>query len=157
MLGVILGCAAATKLTGWFLPLPFLAWAVLYRSRPAFTMLCLALAVAMVVLFVLMPPWWSDPIGGVVRFFNSNLSRGETHPDPGPVLAQGLQDAQRVAPVVQHAGLDGDGHAGGLPGLGVLGLAAAVARRRSEPIGLLIGGPLGVPDDAAGDAAHARP
>ena len=31
--GSIIGAAAATKLTGWFLPLPFLAWAALYRDR----------------------------------------------------------------------------------------------------------------------------
>ena len=37
--GVILGCAAGTKLTGWFLPLPFLGWVVLYRSRQGFVTL----------------------------------------------------------------------------------------------------------------------
>ena len=31
--GLVLGCAAATKFTGWFLPLPFLVWSCLYRSR----------------------------------------------------------------------------------------------------------------------------
>ena len=31
--GMVLGCAAATKFTGWFLPLPFLIWSCLYRSR----------------------------------------------------------------------------------------------------------------------------
>ena len=36
LFGLVLGCAAATKLTGWFLPLPFLAWCVLYRSRQGF-------------------------------------------------------------------------------------------------------------------------
>src|SRR5262249_17534476 len=34
--GLILGFAAATKLTGWFLPLPFVVWAGMYRSRQAF-------------------------------------------------------------------------------------------------------------------------
>src|SRR5262249_49926654 len=29
----LLGCAFGTKLTGWFLPLPFLAWTLLYRDR----------------------------------------------------------------------------------------------------------------------------
>ena len=36
---LVLGCAAATKFTGWFLPLPFLVWSCLYRSRPGFTTL----------------------------------------------------------------------------------------------------------------------
>ena len=31
--GLLAGWAADTKLTGWFLPLPFLAWTALYRSR----------------------------------------------------------------------------------------------------------------------------
>jgi len=76
--GLVLGCAAATKLTGWFLPLPFVAWAVLYRSRQGFTTLFLGLFIAMVVLWALMPPWWKEPLAGVVRFLESNLSRGET-------------------------------------------------------------------------------
>src|SRR5439155_4700571 len=76
--GLILGCAAATKLTGWFLPLPFLVWAGLYRSRQAAQTLLSGLLIATAVLLALIPPWWSDPIGGVVRFFHSNLTRGQT-------------------------------------------------------------------------------
>ena len=78
--GLVLGCAAATKLTGWFLPLPFLAWAVLYRSRQGFETLFLGLFIAMLVLWALVPPWWKEPLAGVVRFLESNLSRGETIP-----------------------------------------------------------------------------
>ena len=77
-LGVILGCAAATKLTGWFLPLPFLAWVVLYRSRQGFLALVSSVAIAMVVLFILMPPWWGEPIVGLFRFLDSNLNRAKS-------------------------------------------------------------------------------
>jgi len=76
--GLVLGCAAATKLTGWFLPLPFLAWAVLYRSRQGLTTLCIGLLITMLVLWALMPPWWTQPLAGVIRFLESNLGRGET-------------------------------------------------------------------------------
>ncbi len=76
--GVILGCAAATKLTGWFLPLPFLAWAVLYRSRVGFITVAAGAVIAAIVLFALQPPWWSEPVMGVLRFLESNLSRGNT-------------------------------------------------------------------------------
>jgi len=76
--GLVLGCAAATKLTGWFLPLPFLAWAVLYRSRQGFKTLLLGLFIAALVVWALLPPWWTQPLAGVVRFLESNLSRGET-------------------------------------------------------------------------------
>ena len=27
-----------------------------------------------------MPPWWNDPVDGVIRFLESNLSRGKTIP-----------------------------------------------------------------------------
>ena len=37
--GLVLGCALATKLTGWFLPLPFLAWAAWTRDRRAIRVL----------------------------------------------------------------------------------------------------------------------
>jgi hypothetical protein len=78
--GVILGCAAATKLTGWFFPLPFLAWAGLYRSRRGFKTLLVGLLIGAVVLFVLIPPWWTSPVVGVIRFLDSNLNRGKTNP-----------------------------------------------------------------------------
>ncbi len=80
LLGLILGCAAATKLTGWFLPLPFLAWALVYQSRRALLSLAVALPIAGVVLFALMPPWWTTPLPGLVRFFDSNLGRGKSIP-----------------------------------------------------------------------------
>ena len=78
--GLLLGCAAATKLTGWFLPLPFLAWAVLYRSRQAFMTLFLGAIIAGIVLLALLPPWWSEPVSGLIRFLDSNLHRGKTIP-----------------------------------------------------------------------------
>ena len=139
--GLILGCAAATKLTGWFLPLPFLAWAAWYRDRRAFAMLLVGMAIAGVVIFALVPPWWSDPIGGVMRFL-----RLEPDPRarPNPIKVEFLgnvYDTPReslpwyntivwtvlVTPV-------------GFLALGMLGAASAVARRRTEPIGLLIAG-----------------
>jgi 4-amino-4-deoxy-L-arabinose transferase-like glycosyltransferase len=78
--GLVVGCAMATKFTGWFLPLPFLIWSCLYRSRTGFKTLVLGGLIAMAVLFALMPPWWTDPVNGVIRFFESNLSRAKTRP-----------------------------------------------------------------------------
>jgi hypothetical protein len=78
--GVILGCALATKLTGWFLPLPYLVWVALYRDRRAIMTLGVGLLIAAVVIFLLIPPWWTDPVTGVIRFLRSNLSRSETIP-----------------------------------------------------------------------------
>jgi Dolichyl-phosphate-mannose-protein mannosyltransferase len=76
--GVILGCAAATKFTGWFLPFPFFIWSSVYRSRPGFKTLLFGGLIAIAVVLALMPPWWTDPVNGVVRFLNSNLSRGKS-------------------------------------------------------------------------------
>ncbi len=70
LFGLLCGWAADTKLTGWFLPLPFLVWTALYRDRRAFwTLLCGGL-IAGVTLYVFNPPWWPDPIGGVERFLH---------------------------------------------------------------------------------------
>jgi 4-amino-4-deoxy-L-arabinose transferase-like glycosyltransferase len=76
--GVLVGCAAGTKLTGWFLPLPYLAWAILYRSRRGFVTLALTPIIAGVVLFLLLPPWWSEPAVGVLRFLDSNVNRARS-------------------------------------------------------------------------------
>jgi hypothetical protein len=80
LFGLVLGCAAATKLTGWFLPLPFLAWTVLYRSRRGFITLGIGLIIAAFVLFALQPPWWGEPVVALMRFLDSNLNRGRTIP-----------------------------------------------------------------------------
>ena len=78
--GILCGWAADTKLTGWFLPLPFIAWTFLTRSRRGLFTLALGGAVAVVTLYVFNPPWWGDPVGGPIRFFQSNLSRARTIP-----------------------------------------------------------------------------
>ena len=73
-----MGFAAGTKLTGWFLPIPFMGWTILYRSRAGFRALALGAVIAPLVLFAMMPPWWSAPVAGVLRFLDSNLTRTET-------------------------------------------------------------------------------
>jgi 4-amino-4-deoxy-L-arabinose transferase-like glycosyltransferase len=78
--GLAVGCALASKLTGWFLPIPFLVWAGLYRSRRASRTLLVGLLVASAVAYALVPPWWTDPIDGVSRFVASGLSRSATFP-----------------------------------------------------------------------------
>ncbi len=74
--GLLLGAAMGTKLTGWLLPVPMIAWTVLYRNSRGLFALLLGGLVALVVVYALTPPWWPDPIAGVRTFFASNLSRG---------------------------------------------------------------------------------
>ena len=80
--GVLCGWAADSKLTGWFLPLPFFVWAALYRDRRAWLTLVVGGIVAVVVLFGFNPCWWLEPVSGVERFLRSNLTRGKTIPIP---------------------------------------------------------------------------
>ncbi len=80
--GVICGWAADTKLTGWFLPIPFVVWAVWDWNRRAWGVLAIAAAVSFVVLFMFNPCWWNSPVAGIERFFTSNLTRGKTIPIP---------------------------------------------------------------------------
>ncbi len=63
----------ATKLTGWFLPLPFLVWAGLYRSRQGFKTLFFGLLVAFAALYALMPPWWTEPVDWARSIFCNRI------------------------------------------------------------------------------------
>jgi 4-amino-4-deoxy-L-arabinose transferase-like glycosyltransferase len=140
VLGLILGCAAALKLTGWFLPLPFLAWAAWARDRRAFTVLLVAMTIAAVVLLALIPPWWTDPIGGVYRFFRSNLTRGSSQPIEVQFLGKVYITPNRSLPWYNTIAWTVMVTPVGFLAFGMLGLVAAVSRRRSEPIGPLIAG-----------------
>jgi Dolichyl-phosphate-mannose-protein mannosyltransferase len=76
--GVLAGAAASTKLTGWFLPLPFLAWALLYRDRRVWLTLSVGGLVGLATLYALNPPFWATPVAAIGRFLQSNLSREQT-------------------------------------------------------------------------------
>jgi uncharacterized membrane protein (UPF0136 family) len=78
--GVLWGMTLGTKFTGWFLVLPLLAWCLLLRNRRAWETLAITGSIALVSFVALTPPLWSDPIGGLIRFFQSNLSRARTIP-----------------------------------------------------------------------------
>ena len=86
--GVLCGMAADSKLTGWFLPLPFLAWASLYRDRRGGIALAVAGVIGALTLYAFCPPLWGDPVGGLERFFRSNLTRGRTIPIPVQFLGR---------------------------------------------------------------------
>jgi hypothetical protein len=78
MFGLVAGAAAATKLTGWFLPMPFVAWALFYRDRRAALTLLAGGVIAALSLYALTPPWWNNPVAGAERFLHSNLTRATT-------------------------------------------------------------------------------
>jgi hypothetical protein len=80
--GLLAGAAAGTKLTGWLLPVPFLAWTVAYRDRRGLVTLLVGGLVAALTLYATIPPWWLSPVAGPRAFLRSNLTRAETHPVP---------------------------------------------------------------------------
>ncbi len=72
-----LGLALGTKFTGWLLPVPLLAWAVLERRWSPWLFV---VGFALVVGYVFVPPAWHHPAESVVRLFEESLSRDETIP-----------------------------------------------------------------------------
>ena len=138
--GLVLGCAAATKFTGWFLPLPFLIWSCLYRSRTGFKTLLLGGLIAMAVLFALMPPWWTDPVNGVVRFLESNLSRGKTIPIQVQFLGTVYNTPKESLPWYNTLVWTVFVTPVGFLIMAGIGFWAALRFWRSEPIGPLIAG-----------------
>lgn len=84
--GATIGLAMSTKLTGWFLPIPYLAWLLFeYRSPMIHRWIlqgAIAIVTSLVVLFAINVGWWHDPVGGLIGYFQSNLTRAETRPIP---------------------------------------------------------------------------
>jgi hypothetical protein len=138
--GLVLGCAAATKLTGWFLTLPFLAWAMLYRSRSGFRTVCIGLSIAVVVMWALLPPWWKAPLDGVTRFLESNLSRGNTIPIKVQFLGTIYNTPKESLPWYNTLVWTLFVTPVGFLTLASLGFWAALRSWRNAPIGLLIAG-----------------
>ncbi|AMV40002.1 Dolichyl-phosphate-mannose-protein mannosyltransferase [Planctomyces sp. SH-PL62] len=136
--GVFLGCAMADKLTGWFLPLPFLAWAILYRRRRAFEVLAMGIGVGVVVVFLLNPSWWTEPIAGPLRFFRSNLTRGKTIPIPVMFLGRIYQTPVESLPWYNTIVWTVLVTPVGFLLLALAGAYRAVARWKAEPVVLLI-------------------
>ncbi len=138
--GLLLGAAASTKLTGWFLPFPFLCWVVLYRSRVGAIVILGAIPMALLGLYLFNPPWWPDPVAGIHRFLASNLTRGESIPIGIEFLGRRYMTPNQslpwyntvlwtimVTPIVFLL-------------LGVIGAIGSVLRLNRERVGVLVGG-----------------
>ncbi len=140
ILGLIIGCAAATKLTGWFVPLPFLVWAALYRSGNGLKTLVLAIIIGLAVLLALQPPWWQGPLTGIVRFFDSNLNRAETIPIKVQFLGRIYNTPRESLPWYNTLVWTVMVTPIGFLFLGGVGFWAAIRSWRNDPLGLLIAG-----------------
>ena len=133
--GVVIGLAMATKLTGWFLLFPYLAYAVWLCDRRALVAVAVGAATALGTVFVVNVGWWPDPIGGIGGYFVSNLTRretiaidtrflGVTYPFSLPWYNTLVWTFFAVP--------------AGTLALGIIGIAAAPIRRKTEPIGMLL-------------------
>ena len=136
--GMLAGAAAATKLTGWFLPVPFVAWAVLARDRRAARALPVAAAVAALTAYALIPPWWGDPIGGFRAFLVSNLTRGRTTYIPTLFLGRVYLTPQGSLPWYNTLAWTAFVTPVGFLALSLLGAGWAVGNARSRPIWSLV-------------------
>jgi hypothetical protein len=134
----------ATKLTGWFLPLPFLLWAGWTRNRRASQVLMIGLPLACAVLLLLDPPWWTEPITGILRFFQSNLTRGRTIPIPVQFLGVVHETPNQSLPWYNTLVWTVLVTPVGFLLLGLAGMIRTVRHRRAEPLGLLILGNWGL-------------
>jgi hypothetical protein len=135
--GLLVACAADTKFTGWLLPLPFLAWSVLYRNRRGFLTLLVGLGVGLVLLYALNPPWWYEPLAGVERFLRSNLTRGQSRRIPVLFLGQVYSTPDGSLPWYNTLIWTLFVVPVGFLGLALAGVCRALGRARSEPFGVL--------------------
>lgn len=138
--GVVVGCAADTKLTGWLLPLPFLVWSLIYRDRRGFFTLVFGGIVAALLLYVVNPPWWTEPIAGVVRFFESNLNRASSIPIKTLFLGQVYETPNGSLPWYNTVVWTVFVTPVGFLVLALAGMIRALRSWRTEPIGLLLVG-----------------
>lgn len=135
--GVLLGCAAGIKLTGWFVVLPFLAWTLIYRDRRAALTLLVGGFVAALTLYAIVPPWWGDPVGGVTRFLESNLTRAQTTRIPTLFLGEIILTPKDSLPWYNTLVWTVFVTPVGFLTLALLGIVRGLRLARSEPLGLL--------------------
>jgi Dolichyl-phosphate-mannose-protein mannosyltransferase len=135
--GLLAGSAMATKLTGWFLPLPFLAWTVLYRDRRAAWALLVGGLVALAFLYAITPPWWNNPISGIERFWRSNLTRAQTTKIPTMFLGQIIMTPKDSLPWYNTLVWTVFITPVGILALAMAGVAWSLRFAKSQPFGLL--------------------
>jgi hypothetical protein len=135
--GILAGCTAGTKITGWLLPAPFLAWSALYRDRRSLATLALGGLVAMVIVYAVTPPWWPAPVAGVERFWQSNLSRAKTAPIPVSFLGQVIITPNASLPWYNTLVWTVFVTPVGFLAFALAGIVRAFWRARSEPFGIL--------------------
>ena len=76
--GFFWGLTMASKFTGWLAIPCFAAVWLFHRNCKLFLYLLAGFVVAALTFYIVNPPLWSNPIGGMCEFFSRNLGREET-------------------------------------------------------------------------------
>ncbi len=132
--GMVAGAAAGTKLTGWFLPVPFLVWTAIRRDRRGTLTILVGGIVALVTLYALTPPWWNNPVSGVERFLRSNLTRAQTTLIPTLFLGEVILTPQNSLPWYNTLVWTGFVTPVGILALALVGASRSAAWARSRPV-----------------------
>jgi hypothetical protein len=150
--GMALGLCAGTKFSGLFAVVPAVAWVALVElmpqavrrggqggeglrsSRRGLIALGIALPTAVLTIYAIQPPWWIEPLAGPERFLASNLTRSTTQPLASLYLGKIYEFAlpwhnTMVLTAVTTPLL--------VLILGLIGIAACLFRRRTEPWALI--------------------
>ncbi|MDR2346685.1 MAG: glycosyltransferase family 39 protein [Planctomycetaceae bacterium] len=80
--GFCLGLAFSSKFSGFVIPIPFAVWSIiilLSDKLPSkvviFKRIFIVTIISFCTFFIFNPPFWSDPIFGIIRFFYLNIYR----------------------------------------------------------------------------------
>lgn len=121
--GLLAGLAIMCKATGVLLFPATLLWALIHRPKGWWKPLAWSAAVTPMTMVATMPPWWTDPVGGIARWVNAFLA----YPQKVPVYYLGhVYDSTRTfMPWHNSLVLVGSMVPVGLLGLAIVGLASA--------------------------------
>ena len=76
--GAVLGLTTAVKFTGWTAWAATVAAEVIQRRLGAVRQLSIVIPAALLMFYVLNPPLWHDPVGGLLDHLQRNLNREQT-------------------------------------------------------------------------------
>lgn len=136
--GLMLGLTLAAKATGWFAPLPFLAWAAWMHDRRALRYIPCGLAVAAGVFFLVNPPLWHDPLGGLASFLSLNAHRGANRLNIATQFLGRMYDLDHPLPWYNTVAWTCMAVPVGTLLLACAGGIAAWRSGRSQPLGMLL-------------------
>lgn len=96
--GVCVGLCFSMKFSGWLVPWPFLYWSLWRRDLAVLRTVLLGSLIGLLVFIDLNPPVWFDPVRGLQRFWELNLSRAERGLDIPAYFAGEIYTLQNPPP-----------------------------------------------------------